>query len=135
MLGVFLLPIFTHLGHECQDLLSPWDGMHMCTDKTAIYTLIQKSFGGGGGGGVRTHVIFKGNHGDKPHVTCRLLSVLSFFKLTSNLSNCLSTEVLDLHAGLHAWISGCSFLLIPVWVLQQTSGWLQTTHSYGLCKS
>ena len=27
MLGVFLLPTFTRLGHECQDLLSPCDGM------------------------------------------------------------------------------------------------------------
>ena len=32
MLGVFLLPAFTRLGHECQDLLSPCDGMHACTD-------------------------------------------------------------------------------------------------------
>ena len=30
-LGVLLLPTFTHLGHECQDLLSPCDGMHVCT--------------------------------------------------------------------------------------------------------
>ena len=28
MLGVFLLPAFTRLGHECQDLLSPCNGMH-----------------------------------------------------------------------------------------------------------
>ena len=34
MLGVFLLPAFTRLGHESQDLLSPCDEM-----------------GGGGGGG------------------------------------------------------------------------------------
>ena len=27
--GVFLLPAFTHLGHKCQDLLSPCDGMHV----------------------------------------------------------------------------------------------------------
>ena len=33
MLGVFLLPAFTRLGHECQDLLSPYNGMHACTDK------------------------------------------------------------------------------------------------------
>ena len=26
--GVFLLPAFTRLGHACQDLLSPWDGMY-----------------------------------------------------------------------------------------------------------
>ena len=32
MLGVFLLPAITHLGHECQDLLSPCDEMHVCTD-------------------------------------------------------------------------------------------------------
>ena len=32
MLGVFLLLAFTRLGHECQDLLSPCDGMHVCTD-------------------------------------------------------------------------------------------------------
>ena len=31
-LGVFLLPVFTRLGHVCQDLLSPYDGMHVCTD-------------------------------------------------------------------------------------------------------
>ena len=30
--GVFLLPAFTQLGHECQDLLSLCDGMHVCTD-------------------------------------------------------------------------------------------------------
>ena len=29
MLGVFLLLAFTHLGHECQDLLSPCDEMHV----------------------------------------------------------------------------------------------------------
>ena len=32
MLGVFLLPAVTRLGHECQDLLCPCDGMHVCTD-------------------------------------------------------------------------------------------------------
>ena len=32
MLGVFLLPEFTHLEHECQDLLSLCDGMLVCTD-------------------------------------------------------------------------------------------------------
>ena len=32
VLGVFLLPAFTHLGHECSDLLSLCDGMHVCTD-------------------------------------------------------------------------------------------------------
>ena len=32
VLGVFLLPAFTRLGHECQDLLSLCDEMHVCTD-------------------------------------------------------------------------------------------------------
>ena len=32
VLGVFLLPAFTRLGHERQDLLSPCDEMHMYTD-------------------------------------------------------------------------------------------------------
>ena len=32
MLGVFLLPAFTHLGHQCQDLLSLCDGMRVCAD-------------------------------------------------------------------------------------------------------
>ena len=32
MLGVFLLPAFTCLGHGYQDLLSPCDGMHVCKD-------------------------------------------------------------------------------------------------------
>ena len=32
VLGVFLLPAFTRLGHERQDLLSQCDEMHMCTD-------------------------------------------------------------------------------------------------------
>ena len=32
MLDVILLPVFTRPGHECQDLLSPCDGMHVCTD-------------------------------------------------------------------------------------------------------
>ena len=44
MLVVVLLPAFTHLANECQDLLSPCNGMHVCTDKTWVYTPIQKSF-------------------------------------------------------------------------------------------
>ena len=32
MLGVLLLLAFTHLGHECQGLLSLCDGMHVYTD-------------------------------------------------------------------------------------------------------
>ena len=42
MLDVFLLPTFTRLGRECQDLFSPCDGMHVCTDQTSVYTLIGK---------------------------------------------------------------------------------------------
>ena len=57
MLGVFLLPAFTRLGHERQDLLSPCDEMHVCTDETSVYTLIRRSFGGDG---VWTHVNSKG---------------------------------------------------------------------------
>ena len=53
MLGVFLflfffLPAFTRLEHERQDLLSPCDEMHVCTDQTSVYSLIRKSFGGNG---------------------------------------------------------------------------------------
>ena len=44
MLDEFLLPAFIRLGHECQDLLSPRDGMHVCTDSTSVYALIRKSF-------------------------------------------------------------------------------------------
>ena len=67
VLGVFLLPTFTRLGHERQDLLSPCDEMHVCTDKTSVYTLIRKSFGGNG---VWTHVNSKGkipSTGKFPH--------------------------------------------------------------------
>ena len=32
MWGVFLMPAFTRLGHECQDLLSLCNGVHVCTD-------------------------------------------------------------------------------------------------------
>ena len=46
MLGVFLLPAFTRLGHERQDRLSPCDGMHVSTDKTSIYILVQDSLRG-----------------------------------------------------------------------------------------
>ena len=47
MLGVFLLPAFTCLGHEHQDLLSLCDGMHVCTTRPQLTnTLIQKTFQG-----------------------------------------------------------------------------------------
>ena len=45
MLGVFLLLAYTCLGHERQDLLSPWDGRNVSTDLTLVYTLIRKSLG------------------------------------------------------------------------------------------
>ena len=48
-MGVFPLQALTSLGHECQDLLSPCDGMHVYTDKTSVYTLIRKTFGGNEG--------------------------------------------------------------------------------------
>ena len=46
MVGVFWLPAFSRLGHECQDLLSPCDGTHVCTDYESLYTLIRKSLEG-----------------------------------------------------------------------------------------
>ena len=50
MLGAFLLPAFTCLGHERQDLLSPCDGMHRL--HFGLYCHL-KEFGGSG---VRTYV-------------------------------------------------------------------------------
>ena len=47
MLGVFLLLTIVCLGHECQHLWSPCDGMRVCTDQDSVYTLIRKCFGGG----------------------------------------------------------------------------------------
>ena len=44
----FFLRAFTCLGHECQDLLSPCDGMHLCTDKTLVYTSSERVFWGNG---------------------------------------------------------------------------------------
>ena len=43
MLGVLLLPAFTHLGHESHNILSLCDGMHVCTDQSSVNALIQKS--------------------------------------------------------------------------------------------
>ena len=45
MLGVYLLLAFTCVGHECQDALSPCDGMHVSTDDLGLYCH-PKSFGG-----------------------------------------------------------------------------------------
>ena len=56
MLGVFLLPAFTRLGHERQDLLSPCDEMHDLD--LGLYSHPKEVFffffflGGGGGGGM-----------------------------------------------------------------------------------
>ena len=50
----FLLPTFTRLGHECQDLLSLCNGMHRLD--LGLYSH-PKEFGGNG---VRTHVNSKG---------------------------------------------------------------------------
>ena len=54
MLGVLLLPASVPLGHECQNLLSLCDGMHVYTNKTSVYTILssQRVLGIG----VRTHV-------------------------------------------------------------------------------
>ena len=45
MLGVFLSPTFTRLGHESQDLLSPCDGIHVCRLDLGLYSYLNK-FGG-----------------------------------------------------------------------------------------
>ena len=45
MVGVFLLPAFTHQGHERHDLLSLCDGIYVCADQTSVYTLVRKSLG------------------------------------------------------------------------------------------
>ena len=46
MLGVFLLPAFTRLGHERRDLLSSCDRIRVCTVYISVYSLTRKSFGG-----------------------------------------------------------------------------------------
>ena len=58
MLGVFLLPAFTRLGHECQDLLSRCDGMHVCTAQTIPWFILSSKRILGNG--VRTYVNSKG---------------------------------------------------------------------------
>ena len=82
MLGVFLLPAFTCLGHKSQDLLSLCDGMYVCTDYTLVYTLIRKSFLGGNG--VRTYVNSKGkilSTGSAAATTTTLLLLLPLQQL------------------------------------------------------
>ena len=56
MLGAFLLPAFTSLGHECQDRLSPCDGMHVYTKPRFILSHPNEVLGNG----VRTNVISMG---------------------------------------------------------------------------
>ena len=46
MLGVFLLPAFTRLGHERQDLLSPCDEMHVCTTRLRFILSSEGVLGG-----------------------------------------------------------------------------------------
>ena len=45
---MFLLPAFTRLGHGHQDVLSPYDEMHVCTEYASVCTLIRKNFRGMG---------------------------------------------------------------------------------------
>ena len=78
MLGVFLLPAFTHLGHECQDL---W--VHtkecMCAQTTPRFILSSKRVLGNG---VRAHV----------NATGKILSTRkNFFRGESNPCHCTSS--------------------------------------------
>ena len=58
MLGAFLLPAFTCIGYERNDLLSLCDGtQHMCAQTRPLFVLSSES---GLGNGVRTHVNSKG---------------------------------------------------------------------------
>ena len=42
---MFLLPAFIRLGHECQEVLCPYDGMHrLDLGSYSVHTLIRKSF-------------------------------------------------------------------------------------------
>ena len=56
MLGVFMLLVFTRLGHEHQDLLSLCDGMHVCRLDLGLYSHPIEFLGNG----VRTHVNSEG---------------------------------------------------------------------------
>ena len=56
MLGVFLLPAFIRPGSECQDLLSPCDGMHVCRLDLGLYSHPKEFWANG----VTTHVNSKG---------------------------------------------------------------------------
>ena len=58
MLGV-LLPAFTCLGHECQNLLSPCKGMHVCAQTRLFSERVL-------GKGVRNHVNSRGKDSLNP---------------------------------------------------------------------
>ena len=57
MLGVYLLSAFTHLGHECHNILSLCDGMHTNAQVRPPFILSSERVLGNG---VRTHVHSKG---------------------------------------------------------------------------
>ena len=99
-LDVFLLLAFTRLGHVCRDLLSPCDGMHVCTGLSISSERVL-------GDGVRTHVNSKGKplyqrlRGpdlESQEPVCSLWSISSFAFLPSAvlplfLSFCLTCPV------------------------------------------
>ena len=84
VLGVFFLPEFTRLGHERQDLLSPCDEMHVCTDWTSVHTLIRKSFGGIG---VWTHVNSKGKIPSPEKCPQRRIEPATLWTVSPNTTN------------------------------------------------
>ena len=93
MLGVFLLPAFTRLGHERQALLSPRDGTHVCTDLGLYFH--PKEFLGSG---VGTHVYSKG----------KILSIGGIEEDRTREPNTLPTELFwpqsgDRSSGLPLW--------------------------------
>ena len=62
MLGVFLFTAFTRLGHECQGLLSPCDGIYVCRLDLGLYSYPKEVFfffffWGGGGGWVESGLL------------------------------------------------------------------------------
>ena len=82
---VFLLLAFTHLGHESQDFLSLYNGMHVCMFSVLAYTFSQKNLGNG----VRTHVNYKGK--------------IPSTRGGSNLQHCISPTHYRLSYFSHNW--------------------------------
>ena len=83
MLGVFLLSAFTNQWHECQDLLSPWDGMLVCTDLDLGFMLSFEKFLRNGVR--RTHDTSKGKNNNN-----RIQRRYSrYFTISSSATNCL----------------------------------------------